>query len=116
MQSSGRKVLWRPALSTLLGAAAIAGTIAGLAGGALAQMNTGSGMKNFEAIFNVQSGQRLYDYDAILTASNAPGNIFYPGERPTFTFQLQNRLDKPITMQGKVDFLGYGTHGIPGDI
>ena len=83
---------------------------------AAAQMVTGSGMKGFDDVFGVHSGRRLYDYTPVLTASNEPGNIFYHGQKPRLTFQLQNHLKHPIVCQGRVDIIAYGMHGIPGNI
>lgn len=81
-----------------------------------AQMKTGEQMKHYDAVFGVKSRQRHYDYNAILLDSNAPGNVFHPGERPQLTFQLQNNLDQPIKLKGKVDVMAYGTQRIPGNI
>jgi len=80
---------------------------------AAAQMKTGKGMKNYNAVLRLGGKS---DFNVILTKVSSPACIFHPGEKPVFTFQLQSRLDKPIRVGGKVDVLAYGTRGIPGDI
>jgi len=42
--------------------------------------------------------------------------VLWPGDKPAFTFQIENNLDKPIEMQASVDVIRYGTKGKPGDI
>ncbi len=79
-------------------------------------MVTGSDMQSFGSVFKLQLGQREYPYAATLTKSSAPGNILFPGEQPTFTFQLSNNRDAPLQTQGRVELIPYGTRGLPGDI
>lgn len=81
-----------------------------------AQMKTGAQMARYGEVFGIETGKRYYDYDAVLKSTSAPGNIFHPGEAPRFSFQLQNRLDKPIQIQGRVELVPYSTRGLPGDI
>ena len=54
-------------------------------------------------------------YAAIMIRSNAPGNVFHPGEQPELTFQLQNLTDQAITVRGKVESIRYSQSGRPGD-
>ncbi len=93
-----------------------AATLAAAGGHAAAQMVSGGGMSGFDEAFGVRVGQRRYDFEAVLTASNRAGNIFYPGETPRLTFQLQNLLPQPIRGKGRVEVIHYGTRGIPGNI
>ena len=83
---------------------------------AVAQMNTGEDMKGYAEVLGVVLNQRHYAYDVTMIQSSAPGNILYPGEQPTFTFQVINNDDAPIDAAGKVEAIAYGTRGIPGDI
>lgn len=82
---------------------------------AFAQMVTGKGMKNYNDVFKLDSTKKNA-YEAVLFESNAAGNIFFPGEKPKFSFQIQNKSGQPLKGKGKADFLAYGTRGIPGDI
>ncbi len=84
--------------------------------GSRAQMVTGSAMQGFGAAFRLKLGQREYPFQATLTSSSARGNILFPGEQPTFTFQLQNNGGGGLQAQGRVELIGYGTRGIAGDI
>ena len=83
---------------------------------ARAQMVTGSEMQSFGPAFGLKLGEREYPYAATLLKSSAPGNIVFPGEQPTFSFQLQNNLSTPIQTSARVELIPYGTRGIPGDI
>ncbi len=83
---------------------------------AKAQMVTGSGMKGFDAVFGVKTGERSYPYSVQLARCSVPGNILIPGEQGTFTFQLVSHMDQPLETKGRLDVIPYGARGIPGDI
>jgi len=87
----------------------------GLFNSVSAQMVEGTDMPNYEKVFNVDLDREL-PYDAKLISSNAPGNVFWPGDDPEFTFQIQNKSSQPLEVKGKVDVIAYGTKGKPGDI
>jgi hypothetical protein len=55
-------------------------------------------------------------YKLTLIESNAPGNVFHPGQEPSFTFQLENLTDQPIRTEGHVDLIRYGGRGRPGEM
>ncbi|HEY3284228.1 MAG TPA: hypothetical protein VGN26_18315 [Armatimonadota bacterium] len=95
---------------------ALAALLTLLASPAWCQMQTGSSMKGFDAVFGVKSGERLYPYTVQTLGSTVRGGILFPGESGSYTFQLRSNLDQPLRMQGKVDVIAYGTRGIPGDI
>ena len=80
-----------------------------------AQMVTGNSMKDFDKTFGVDS-KRVPDVRALLAQTIPPGNVLIPEEQPKFEIQLQNSLDKPLEIDGKIEAIGYGTRGIPGDI
>jgi hypothetical protein len=46
----------------------------------------------------------------------APGNVLWPGEQASFTFQLVNNSKEPLAGTGQVELIAYGTKGQPGDI
>ena len=81
-----------------------------------AQMVTGQSMPGYAETFGVTPGQRSSPYSVALIAGGAPGNILYPGEQPTFTFQIVNNQDRAIAIAGKAEIVAYGTKGQPGDI
>lgn len=73
-------------------------------------------MQDFGKVFGLKLGEREYPYQAALIKSSAPGNILFPGEQPTFTFELTNNRDANLQASGRVELIPYGTRGIPGDI
>ncbi|HEX2948078.1 MAG TPA: hypothetical protein VHV83_00670 [Armatimonadota bacterium] len=81
-----------------------------------AQMVTGSKMIGYAETLGVVPDQRAYPYSAQLTQSSIPGNVLWPGDKATFTFQLVNNNAQPVVAQGKVDVIEYGTKGRPGDV
>jgi hypothetical protein len=81
-----------------------------------AQMVAAQKIPNFAETFGVVLGQRSYPYTVQYLESSAPGNVLWPGDKPTFTFQLVNNQAAPIQVKGKVDVVAYGTRGRPGDI
>ena len=42
----------------------------------------------YENVMGVKNGLRHYDYDIKTIYSSAPANVFWPGEKVKFTFQL----------------------------
>ncbi len=93
-----------------------AAVTAALAGAASAQMVSGEKIPGYDSTFNVVLNQRQYPYRVISVGGSIPGNVVWPGEQPSFTFQIQNNLDRAIKAAGKVDVIAYGTHGTAGDI
>ncbi len=83
---------------------------------AAGQMMTGRRMGDFDDVFGVHPEARIHQYAAVLTKSSHPGCIFYHGETPHLTFQLQNLGKKRIKCRGKLDIIAYGTRGIAGNI
>lgn len=81
-----------------------------------AQMKAPVDWRNYESVMNVKNNQRFYDYDVYCIRSSAPANLFWPGEKAKFTFQVVNNTDKSISVDGKVEVIQYGAKGIPNDI
>jgi len=94
------------ALSLILSAAKVA----------MGQMTSGRGMESFAGAFKFDPDTRIPDIKVVLVETSAPLAIYYPGEQPEFTFQFQNRTNRPIEAKGRFDFYHFGTKGIPGDI
>jgi len=86
-----------------------------LAGRTEAQMVTGGGMKNFNQVFDLPK-KESGDFKAVLLDLNKVAGIYYPGETTELSFQLQNLTDQKLTGEAKLEVIGYGTRGIPGDI
>ena len=78
-----------------------------------AQMVAGKDMPGYAETFGLTG---IPTYKAQLLDCTAPGNVLWPGDAPTFTFQIQNDGDAPLTAAGKVEVIPYGTKGVPGDI
>ena len=72
--------------------------------------------ERYDSVFRIQSGLRRYDYDVSLIQSSVPANILWPGEQTRITFQVANRLDKPLSVEGKLEVIRYGTRGKPNDV
>ncbi|MDR0547066.1 MAG: hypothetical protein LBG77_05725 [Dysgonamonadaceae bacterium] len=72
--------------------------------------------QNYESIFGVTNNLRFYDYDAIPCHSSAPANIFWPGDKIEFQFQLKNNTDETISENAKIEVIRYGTKGIAGNV
>jgi hypothetical protein len=83
---------------------------------ARAQMVTGSAMQDFDRVFKVESNQREYAFSATFVKSSVPGNVLFPGESGSWTFQIINNGDAPIKTAARVEMIPYGTRGLPGDI
>ena len=81
-----------------------------------AQMVDPPNWENYEKVLNLQNRLRHYDFDVQLIYTSAPANVFWPGDKVSFTFQVTSNIDKTIEMEGKVDVIQYGAKGIPGDI
>ena len=79
-------------------------------------MVTGRGMADFATSFGLDGSREATGYEALLISISAPGNILFPGEQPELTLQVQNKTDKPIAGEARVEIVHYGTKGIPGDI
>jgi hypothetical protein len=92
------------------------GALALAVGSVYAQMVTAERIDGFSETMGVLVNQRFHPYRAQLIQSNIPGNVLWPGDKATFTFQLASGLDEPIRTKGRVDIIRYGTKGKPGDI
>ncbi len=89
---------------------------AGLSLPAWPQMVAGLDMPGFDQALGLPKTKPATDYTAQFLASSAPGNILWPGEQASFTFQVVNATQQPLVVHGKVDLIAYGTRGRPGDI
>ena len=70
-------------------------------------------MHNYNEVFDL--GRTKSAFKATMLESNAPGNVFHPGEEPRFTFQIENFTDEPIKTTGNVEIIRYAQRGWPGD-
>ena len=78
-----------------------------------AQMVTGADMPGFAQTFGLAGSPA---YTVQIVGSSAPGNVLWPGDKPSFTFQVLNDGDKPLHAAGRVEVIAYGTRGAPGDV
>ena len=82
---------------------------------ARAQMVTGAGMPGYAQAFRLPARPPTA-YEAHVTICSAPGNVLWPGEQPKLTVQIINKGGTPLTAAGKLEVIGYGTQGQPGDV
>lgn len=83
---------------------------------AKAQMKDPYEWVGYENVMKVKNGLRHYDYDVKTIYTSAPANVFWPGEKVKFTFQLVSNTDQVIQVEGKAHVIHYGSRGIPNDI
>ena len=81
-----------------------------------AQMKDAVDWLNYEKVLNLKNNQRHYDFDVTCTRTSSPANLFWPGEKAKFTFQLVNNTNESISIDAKAEVIRYGAKGIPNDI
>jgi hypothetical protein len=81
-----------------------------------AQMKDPVDWLNYESVLQVKNNQRNYDFDAYCIRSSAEANVFWPGEKARFTFQLVNNSKEQISVDGFAEVIQYGSKGQPNDI
>jgi len=81
-----------------------------------AQMRAPEEWLNYEQVMGVKNNQRFYDFDVTCIRTSSPANLFWPGEKAKFTFQLVNNTNTPISVDANVELISYGSKGIPNDI
>ncbi|NLR67020.1 hypothetical protein HGH92_22115 [Chitinophaga varians] len=82
----------------------------------MAQMKAPADWVRYEEVLGVKNNQRHYDYDVSVVRASCPTNVLWPGEQPSYTLQVVNRLNEPIVATGSIELIPYGTRGLPGDI
>jgi hypothetical protein len=80
------------------------------------QMREPADWLNYETTFGVKNNQRFSDFDVYCIRSSAAANVFWPGEKAKFTFQIINNTGIPVSEEAKVEIIRYGSKGIPNDI
>ncbi len=48
-------------------------------------------------------------------AGRAGPNVFFPGEKGTFTLRISSKSSQPLRALGRIEVIQYGTRGRPGD-
>jgi hypothetical protein len=81
-----------------------------------AQMVTGRRMTDFDKVFGLDKNPAGDIYEIKQVKCNVPGSILWPGDRATFTFQVENRQNTSLEAAGKLFLIAYGTKGKPNDI
>ena len=76
-----------------------------------AQMKAPDEWLNYESVMKVKNNLRFYDYDVYCIRTSSPANLFWPGEKPKFTFQIVNNTNEPISTDAKVEIIQYGSKG-----
>ena len=80
-----------------------------------AEWGTLSAMHNYAEVFGLAPDHVAKSYRVTVLEANAAGNIFHPGEQPRFTFQIENRTDRPLRAKGRVAIIRYSQSSRPGD-
>ena len=80
------------------------------------QMNTPEAWVHYESVLNVKNNERSYDFNVYCIKTSSPANLFWPGEKAGFTFQVVNNTGNPIDVDGKIEVIRYGSKGIPNDL
>ena len=64
-----------------------------------------------EKVFNIEGKNSFRENGKVrvqlLSCSTSTSNILWPGEKPTFSFQIENLTDQPMSIKGKVDVIQY---------
>ena len=81
-----------------------------------AQMKDPHDWVGYEQTLGLKNGLRHYDFNVKTVSTSAPANIFWPGDKVQFTFQLVSNINQPIDMEAKVKIIQYGSKGVPNDI
>ena len=63
-----------------------------------AQMVSPQRWGNCEQILDLKNGLRHYDFDVGVTSSSALANVFLTDDKLSFTFQVTNNIDDPVTV------------------
>lgn len=78
----------------------------------------GAGGSNFaEEVFGVRGRHSFRENGTVrvqLFDCDVPANILWPGDRPTFVFQVENLTDRDLDIRGKADVIQYALR-TPGD-
>ncbi|MCX7049186.1 MAG: hypothetical protein NTX50_27340 [Candidatus Sumerlaeota bacterium] len=96
--------------------AATAMVIACVASLSQAQMVSGAKMPGYGVTLGLDADRESKTYKAQFIEGSAPGNVLWPGEQASFTFQIVNLSNEAIACDGTVEVIAYGTKGRPGDI
>ena len=56
------------------------------------------------------------DFSVQEIACSVPANVLWPGEQPNLKFRVTNLTAAPISAEGTIKVIQYGTRGRPGDI
>ncbi len=106
---AGKRIRW---------AAWTAGLVMAAAPAAWGQFHFKDGMDAPGAAetFGITADTAAAGWKVTLTASSAPGNIFHPGERPRFEFQVESLTDEPIGGKATIEVIRYGGRGQPGNM
>lgn len=81
-----------------------------------AQMVPGARVIGESELLGLDRARRSKDFTIQQIAGSAPANILWPGDKPSLTYRITNTTDAPLTADGAIKVLHYGTRGKPGDI
>jgi len=81
-----------------------------------AQMKAPEEWLNYEDVLQVMNNQRFYDFDVTCIYTSAIANVFWPGEKARFIFQVVNHTSEPISVHGYAEVIRYGTKGRANDL
>ena len=80
------------------------------------EWGTLSAMHEYHSVFSLDPElDEGGDTKVTMLESNAPGNVFHPGEQPRFTFQVENLSGNPLSEAARIDIIRYAMHTHEGD-
>jgi len=82
-----------------------------------AVVTQGTYWAGFRDTFGLPDGKTTppLPYSVVQIASGATGNVYYPGDTLSFTYQFVNKTKAPISATGHVDMIEYATSTDPSD-
>ena len=103
------------ALTRLPGVVCLAAVLA-QASVADAQMVPGSRVVGEAPALGLDRDHQSRDFTIQEIACSAPANVLWPGDPASLTFRITNTTAAPLSANGVIEVIQYGTRGKPGDI
>jgi LacI family transcriptional regulator len=87
---------------------------------ARAQTVTGKDMAGYAAAFGLEPARQAKSWEvrevAVRVGDSEGANVLWPKQTATFTFRFTNKTDRPLTAEGRLETIPYGTRIKPGGI
>lgn len=96
--------------------AALTGSLLVLTPPLMAQMVSGSRAVGEAAELSLDRDHHSRDFSIQEIDCSVPSNVLWPGDTATLKFRMTNLTDQPLSAEGAIKVIQYGTRGKPGDI